>query len=189
MTERVLIFPISIGAPNGYRTPTLGVVDQRLGGQPPQQLGGFVEAILAPTKHVNITLFSRCALYLIMSAVIGAFEKNAMIVSMLSGCDLPANHGVKSNHSSFLVNDQSFDANVRTETTDEIVTSPDLKAVSITVFRIEYDPAKLLPQPAPPPKLHYSTFWRTIARKIYDRRAEELILSARALSPKLNLSQ
>ena len=55
----------------------------------------------------------------------------------------------------------------------------------VTLFYIQYDPERLLQTPAPPPKLHYSTFWRSIGRKIYYKRNEEMIMAARALSPKL----
>ena len=30
-----------------------------------------------------------------------------------------------------------------------------------------------IPSSAPPPKLHYTTFWRSVARRIYNRRFEE----------------
>ena len=39
--------------------------------------------------------------------------------------------------------------------------------------------------PAPPPRLHYSTFWKSIVRRIYDTRTEATILTARAMSSKL----
>ena len=55
----------------------------------------------------------------------------------------------------------------------------------VTLFHIQYDPERFLPTPAPPPKLHYSTFWRSIGRKIYYKSKEENIMAARALSPKL----
>ena len=58
-------------------------------------------------------------------------------------------------------------------------------AAGITTFCIEFEPLRRLPNPAPPPKLHFSTFWRSVAKKIFHKRAEERILSARALSPKL----
>ena len=42
-----------------------------------------------------------------------------------------------------------------------------------------------LPSPAPPPKSHYSTFWRSVGKRIYILHMEEIMQSAKALSPKL----
>ena len=67
--------------------------------------------------------------------------------------------------------------------------APCATTTSTTVFRIEYDPSKPLPIPAPPPRRHYSVFWRSIAQRIFHKRAEETIMSARALSPKLRVLQ
>jgi hypothetical protein len=48
-----------------------------------------------------------------------------------------------------------------------------------------YDPesSRRLPNPAPPPKLHYSTFWRSVTRRIYQKRAREAMQLARESSP------
>ena len=67
--------------------------------------------------------------------------------------------------------------------------APCATTTSTTVFRIEYDPSRPLPIPAPPPRRHYSVFWRSIAQRIFHKRAEEAIMSARALSPKLRVLQ
>jgi hypothetical protein len=50
-----------------------------------------------------------------------------------------------------------------------------------------YDPEqnRRLPCPAPPPKLHYTTFWKSVTKRIYYKRNEELQQSARKSSPKL----
>ena len=50
-----------------------------------------------------------------------------------------------------------------------------------TYFMIEA-PAKLLglPNPAPPPKIHYSTWWRSIVRRIYWANASSHLKSLQA---------
>jgi hypothetical protein len=45
---------------------------------------------------------------------------------------------------------------------------------SIILFNItDLENSHQLPSPSPPPKLHYSTFWRSVARRIYYKHLEE----------------
>ena len=60
-----------------------------------------------------------------------------------------------------------------------------LSSVSVTVFYVHSQSETRLPSPAPPPKLHYSTFWRSVGKRIYILHMEEVMQSAKALSPKL----
>ena len=57
------------------------------------------------------------------------------------------------------------------------------KPISTTVyFELELydpDPSQRLPNPAPPPKMHYATFWRVVTRKIYNKRLTETMQVAR----------
>ena len=57
-------------------------------------------------------------------------------------------------------------------------------AHSKTVFRVS---SSISTSPAPPPRLHYSTFWKSISRRIYDKFTDEMVLSARAMSPKMQM--
>ncbi len=45
-----------------------------------------------------------------------------------------------------------------------------------TIFQFESEPERLiqLPHPAPPPRLHYATWWRCIGRKIYSRHIQSI---------------
>jgi hypothetical protein len=59
-------------------------------------------------------------------------------------------------------------------------------SVEKTVFRINmYDPeqTRRLPVAAPPPRLHYITFWRSIGRRMYNKHQDDMIQSAREMSP------
>ena len=58
-------------------------------------------------------------------------------------------------------------------------------AHSKTVFRVS---SSISTSPAPPPRLHYSTFWKSISRRMYDKFTDDMVLSARALSPKMQMS-
>ena len=59
----------------------------------------------------------------------------------------------------------------------------------VTVFLVDCRSEYRLPNPAPPPKLLCSTLWRSITRRMYDKRAAEIILSARALSEKFRMNR
>ena len=58
-------------------------------------------------------------------------------------------------------------------------------AHSKTVFRVS---SSISTSPAPPPRLHYSTFWKSISRRMYDKFTDDMVLSARAMSPKMQVS-
>ncbi len=65
-------------------------------------------------------------------------------------------------------------------------TGDEAHAASYVYFDVSfYDPesSRRLPNPAPPPKLHYSTFWRSVTRRIYQKRAREAKQLARESSP------
>ena len=53
-----------------------------------------------------------------------------------------------------------------------------------TVFYIDCGYESRLPTPAPPPRRHFTTFWRSVSRRICDKETDELIRSARANSAK-----
>ena len=53
-----------------------------------------------------------------------------------------------------------------------------ISTVTVTYFHME--PACTLPSPAPPPKLHYSTFWRSVTRRIYQQNKQALKQMAQA---------
>ena len=53
-----------------------------------------------------------------------------------------------------------------------------------TVLYIDCEFESRLPTPAPPPRRHYTTFWRSVSRRICDKETDELIRSARAMSAK-----
>ena len=56
---------------------------------------------------------------------------------------------------------------------------------SKTVFCVS---SSISTSPAPPPRLHYSTFWKSISRRMYDKFTDDMVLSARAMSPKMQVS-
>ena len=115
-------------------------------------------------------------------------ESDYMMVSpVLFGHDLPATFGEKLSQTSIQCYDQTCDQNVIAPS--YTLSLPAAQPASITVFRIEYEPARFLPNPAPPPRLHYSTFWRSVAKRIYRMRSDEIKLAARSLSPKLSSLQ
>ena len=65
-----------------------------------------------------------------------------------------------------------------------------IKSTSTTVFVcFDPEPSRRLPCPAPPPKLHYSTFWRGLTRRIYHKRSKEAMQLARDLINELNLNK
>jgi hypothetical protein len=41
-----------------------------------------------------------------------------------------------------------------------------------------------LPIPAPPPRLHFTTFWRSLTRRMYAKHHDEMILAARSTAMK-----
>ncbi len=46
---------------------------------------------------------------------------------------------------------------------------------TVIYFHTEnFDSTSTLPRPAPPPKQHYSTFWRSVTRRIYRKESEVL---------------
>ena len=120
-----------------------------------------------------------------MELVDSLIESDYMMVSpVLFGHDLPAKFGEKLSQTSIQCYDQTCDQNVIAPSYTLSLPAP--QPASITVFRIEYEPARFLPNPAPPPRLHYSTFWRSVAKRIYRMRSDEIKLAARSLSPKLS---
>ena len=70
---------------------------------------------------------------------------------------------------------------VHTETRKQLET--DLcSPYSVTKFNVNRNS---FVNPVPPPRLHYSTFWKSIVKRVYDTRTESMILTARAMSSKL----
>ena len=53
-----------------------------------------------------------------------------------------------------------------------------------TVFYIDCEYESRLPTPAPQPRRHYTTFWRSFSRRICDEETGELIRSATAVNAK-----
>ena len=52
-----------------------------------------------------------------------------------------------------------------------------------------YDPeaSRRLPSPAPPPKLHYATFWRAVTRRICHKRLMEAKQQSRESAPQIQV--
>ena len=98
---------------------------------------------------------------------------------------LNCRHTTSSNAIAMSANERLGDCSthelVRTETS-MLLEKDALSPHSIIVFYVN---SKTFPSPAPPPRLHYSTFWRSIARRIYNLHTEAAILTARAMSSKL----
>jgi hypothetical protein len=59
--------------------------------------------------------------------------------------------------------------------------SPSSKSCpTVIIFNTQnFGPFRCLPCPAPPPKLHFSTFWRSLTRRLYFKRVAEMKQAAR----------
>ena len=67
-------------------------------------------------------------------------------------------------------------------TSKHVEPSPSNSKITTVHFDISmYDPenSRRLPNPAPPPKLHYATFWRSVTRRIYYKNSSEAMQRAR----------
>ena len=63
-------------------------------------------------------------------------------------------------------------------------TSPTSYDFSTSVFYVDFNFIdRQLPLHAPPPRLHYSTFWRSVSKRVYSKHTEEIIRAAKARSP------
>ena len=94
---------------------------------------------------------------------------SADLSNLLSGHDTSAACGLKI----FLISMQ--------EQNQVCMEERHLQSTEITIFHIDYDPdrERRLPNPAPPPKLHYTTFWRSIGKRAYHQNQDKIIRSAR----------
>ena len=64
------------------------------------------------------------------------------------------------------------------------------KSTSSTVFvYFDPEPSRRLPCPAPPPKLHYSTFWRGLTKRIHYKRSKEAMQLARELANEIKINK
>ncbi len=61
----------------------------------------------------------------------------------------------------------------------KMYTKPASSAVYFYFNIRDHEPSRCLPHPAPPPKLHYSTFWRGVTRRIFRKRLTECMQLAR----------
>ena len=60
---------------------------------------------------------------------------------------------------------------------DEFQDTPGLEVFVIQM--LHHERSEYLPSPAPPPKLHYTTFWKSLTRRAYHKRQQEIQRLAR----------